>query len=193
MQPLFPKIGHDPRYCTPQTQYLSLPSAHCQFNTQYLSKGIIIDPYTYGLSMDRGSRGGDSGVGDASAMKHSNRILEDLLGDRGRSKISGVCEGFFGRNLSVSTTTAVMPTGIVTLLGCNCGIFSLLVLPVSAVDMRCVVTLLGGVVVDLRFPSASYRCLWCFGSPCALLFIFDLLCKRVSSSPYITLSVLVYL
>jgi hypothetical protein len=59
MQPLFPKIGHDPRYCTPQTQYLSLPSAHCQFNTQYLSKGIIIDPlYLWVINGARSTRRG---------------------------------------------------------------------------------------------------------------------------------------
>jgi hypothetical protein len=46
-----------------------------------------------------------------------DRVLEAGLGGDGRSDLSGVREGFSGRKLSVSTPTAAMPVGTVTLLG----------------------------------------------------------------------------
>jgi hypothetical protein len=45
-----------------------------------------------------------------------DRELKAKLKDIGQSKLSGVCEGFFGRKLCVSTPTTTTPAGVVTLL-----------------------------------------------------------------------------
>jgi hypothetical protein len=50
-----------------------------------------------------------------------DHVLETGLEDIWRSEITGVCEYLSMRKLSISMATAVMPAGVVTLLGCCCG------------------------------------------------------------------------